>query len=192
MVVGENEKHNSKSNAKNRTTILFVIIQKNEDIMQSIRYKQKIEKQATYPKELRGTIYNRNEIIPWHFNWTTYVAETWMLNHVHNNDLHNTDDGVQAIGEELKHLQMSRWILHIGERSKQQYEKVMRWVEINPINITFPNKSNGKNNFYPPKSWRCNTITQPPQQWSTTVACRPYQAHSITDWGWINRGRNIL
>jgi len=31
-----------------------------------------------------------------------------MLNHVHNNDLHNTDDGVQAIGEELKHLQMSR------------------------------------------------------------------------------------
>jgi len=64
MVVGENEKHNSKSNAKNRTTILFVIIQKNEDIMQSIRYKQKIEKQATYPKELRGTIYTRSEIIP--------------------------------------------------------------------------------------------------------------------------------
>jgi len=31
-----------------------------------------------------------------------------MLNHVHNNHLHNTDDDGQAMGEELRHAQMSR------------------------------------------------------------------------------------
>jgi len=30
-----------------------------------------------------------------------------MLNHVHNNHLHNTDDDGQAMGEELRHAQMS-------------------------------------------------------------------------------------
>jgi len=48
-----------------------------------------------------------------------------MLNHVYNNDLHKTDDGGQAIGEELRCAQMSRWIMHTGERSKQQYTRVM-------------------------------------------------------------------
>ena len=31
-----------------------------------------------------------------------------MLNHVHNNHLCNTDGGGQAMGEELKYVQMNR------------------------------------------------------------------------------------
>jgi len=40
MVIGKGKKCNS-NNTKNKTLILFAIIQNNEDIMQSIRYKQK-------------------------------------------------------------------------------------------------------------------------------------------------------
>ena len=32
----------------------------------------------------------------------------------------NTDDGGQAMGEEIKHVQMIRWGKHIGEEIKQQ------------------------------------------------------------------------
>jgi len=35
------------------------------------------------------------------------------LNHIHNINSHNTDDGGKAMGEELRHVQMSRWIMHI-------------------------------------------------------------------------------
>jgi len=31
-----------------------------------------------------------------------------MLAHIHNDHSHNTDDGGQAMGEELRHVQMSR------------------------------------------------------------------------------------
>jgi len=53
-----------------------------------------------------------------------------MLNHIglHNNALHNTDDGGPAMGEELWHVEMSRCIMHIGEienLSKEQYTRVM-------------------------------------------------------------------
>ena len=37
-----------------------------------------------------------------------------------NRHQHNTDDGRQAMGEETRHVQMSRWGKHIGEESKQQ------------------------------------------------------------------------
>ena len=37
-----------------------------------------------------------------------------------NRHQHNTDDGGQAMGEEMRHAQMSRWGKHIGEESKQQ------------------------------------------------------------------------
>ena len=37
-----------------------------------------------------------------------------------NRHQHNTDDGRQAMGEEMRHVQMSRWGKHIGEESKQQ------------------------------------------------------------------------
>jgi len=54
-----------------------------------------------------------------------------MLNHIglHKNNLHNTDDGGQVMGEELKHEEMSRWIMQLGEteKSNQQNTKVMRW-----------------------------------------------------------------
>jgi len=42
-----------------------------------------------------------------------------MLNHIHNNHSHNTDDNEQAMGKELRHdVQMSRWIImHTVERS---------------------------------------------------------------------------
>jgi len=30
------------------------------------------------------------------------------LNHIHNINSHNTDDGGKAMGEELRHVQMSR------------------------------------------------------------------------------------
>ena len=33
---------------------------------------------------------------------------------------HNTDDGGQATGEGMRHVQMSRWGKYIGEESKQQ------------------------------------------------------------------------
>ena len=62
--------------------------------------------------QMKCAIANMNEIIPWHFNWTTYITETLMLNHIHNNHLHNTDDGGQAMAEELRHVQMKhahRW-----------------------------------------------------------------------------------
>ena len=37
-----------------------------------------------------------------------------------NRHQHNTDDGGQAMGEEMRHLQVSRWCKHTGEESKQQ------------------------------------------------------------------------
>ena len=37
-----------------------------------------------------------------------------------NRHQHNTDDGGQAVGEEMRHVQMSRWGKHTGEESKQQ------------------------------------------------------------------------
>ena len=54
-----------------------------------------------------------------------------MLNHIglHENNLHNTDDGGQAMGEELRHVEMSRCIMQRGEteKSNQQHTRVMRW-----------------------------------------------------------------
>ena len=35
---------------------------------------------------------------------------------------HNTDDGGQPMGEEMRHVQMSRWGKHKGEESEQQYD----------------------------------------------------------------------
>jgi len=35
-----------------------------------------------------------------------------MLNHIYNNHSHNTDDSEQAVGEKLRHMQMSRRIMH--------------------------------------------------------------------------------
>jgi len=40
-------------------------------------------------------------------------------NAIHINITHTDDDG-QAMGEEMRHVQMSRWGKHIGEESKQQ------------------------------------------------------------------------
>jgi len=37
-----------------------------------------------------------------------------------NRHQHNTDDAEQAMGEEMRHVQMSRRGKHIGEESKQQ------------------------------------------------------------------------
>jgi len=37
-----------------------------------------------------------------------------------NRHQHNTGDGEQAMGEEMRHVQMSRWGKHTGEESKQQ------------------------------------------------------------------------
>jgi len=54
-----------------------------------------------------------------------------MLNHIglHENNLHHTDYGGQAMGEELRHVEMSRWIMHRGEteKSNQQHTRVIRW-----------------------------------------------------------------
>jgi len=36
------------------------------------------------------------------------ITKTQMLNQIHNRHQHNTDDGGQAMGEELRHVQMSR------------------------------------------------------------------------------------
>ena len=37
-----------------------------------------------------------------------------------NRHQHNTDDGGEAMGEEMRYVQMSRWGKHTGEESKQQ------------------------------------------------------------------------
>ena len=70
------------------------------------------------------------EIIPSHFSSTAYITETQMLNHIglHENNLHNTDGG-QATGKELRHVEMSRCIMHRGEteKSNQQHARVVRW-----------------------------------------------------------------
>jgi len=39
-----------------------------------------------------------------------------MLCQIHNRHQRNTDDDEQAIGEELRYVQMSRWSMHIGEK----------------------------------------------------------------------------
>jgi len=43
-----------------------------------------------------------NKIILRHFNRTTYTTETYMLIHIHNIHLQNTDDGGQVIGEKVE------------------------------------------------------------------------------------------
>jgi len=46
-----------------------------------------------------------------------------MLNHIglHEHYLHNTDDGGQATGEELRHVEM-RCIIHRGETEKSNQQ----------------------------------------------------------------------
>ena len=48
-----------------------------------------------------------------------------MLNHIglHENNLHNTDDGGQAMGEELRHVEMSKCIMHRGETEKSNQQQ---------------------------------------------------------------------
>ena len=48
-----------------------------------------------------------------------------MLNHIglHKNNLHNTNDGGQAMGEELRHVEMSRWTMHRGETEKSNQQQ---------------------------------------------------------------------
>jgi len=36
------------------------------------------------------------------------ILQKQMSNHTHNNNYNNTDDGGQAMGEELRYVQMSR------------------------------------------------------------------------------------
>jgi len=47
----------------------------------------------------------------------TYMKNREKTKKKHNRRQHNTDDGGQAVGEEIKHVQM---IKHIGEEIKQQ------------------------------------------------------------------------
>jgi len=42
------------------------------------------------------------------FKLNNIILQKQMLNH-----LHNMDDGGQALGEECRHIQTSRWIMHI-------------------------------------------------------------------------------
>ena len=39
---------------------------------------------------------------------------------IRNRHQHNTDDGEEAMGEEMRHVHMSKCGKHIGEASKQQ------------------------------------------------------------------------
>jgi len=39
-----------------------------------------------------------------------------------NRHQHNTDDGGQAMGEEMRHVQMSRWGKHIGSNNGYEAE----------------------------------------------------------------------
>ena len=80
-----------------------------------------------------------------------------MLNHVHNNHLRNTDGGGQAMGEELKYVQMNRWGIQKGGRSGNRGYK----AESNATNMKLQNKGKWQKTMfiYPHKSWRSNTIT---------------------------------
>jgi len=61
-----------KNNKKYKTTTVGTQENGTHLIIQNIRCKQKLEKQAVYPNskssELRGTIANMNKIISRHFN----------------------------------------------------------------------------------------------------------------------------
>jgi len=48
------------------------------------------------------------------------IYQKYKKNKKRNRHQHNTDDGRQAMGEEMRHVQMSRWGKHICEESKQQ------------------------------------------------------------------------
>jgi len=49
-----------------------------------------------------------------------------MLNHIHDSYSQYTYDGGQAIGEKLRHVHVSRWIMHMGERTRQQFQYTTR------------------------------------------------------------------
>jgi len=42
------------------------------------------------------------------------------LNQIYNRHQRNTDNGGQAMGDELRYKQMSRWSMYKGEGSEQQ------------------------------------------------------------------------
>jgi len=56
----------------------------------------------------------------WHSVSFTKWKYTKQKKYRANRQQHNTDDGGQAMGAEMRHVQMSRWCSHIGEEGKQQ------------------------------------------------------------------------
>jgi len=69
-----------------------------------------------------------NEMIPLTFHINNTYYRNINVNSYASQSLtvHNTGDGGQTMGEELRHVQMSTSTMHEGERSKQQYTRVMR------------------------------------------------------------------
>ena len=139
-------------------------IQKMGNIIQNIIWMQKKiwkSKQYTLKSKIAtegGPWQKWTKIIPWPTQLKNTHTETKMSNHTHNNHSHNTDNDGQAKGEELRHVQMSRWIMHVRERSTQQYTRVMWQQAINNV----ANNNKIRSNVHPQKSWRCNTIAHWP------------------------------
>ena len=53
-------------------------------------------------------------------NGVTKKCSVYQNKKKRNGHQHNTDDGGKAMGEQMRHVQISRWGKHIGKESKQQ------------------------------------------------------------------------
>jgi len=98
---------------------------------------------------------------------------------MHNIHQRNTDDGGQAMSEELRHVQMSRWI-------KWTTIRVMRQRAVELVhNISLQKQvARVENNVYTYKSWRSNTIAHihGPNGVSSMDESMSHQTHGVTKW----------
>jgi len=75
-----------------------------------------------------------------------------MLNHIHNNQLCNTVDGVQAMGEELSYMQMNKCGIHTGEGDKQYYMLCGRKQSSSHATTEQTHLVDAHNTFYQPST----------------------------------------
>jgi len=83
----------------------------NDDLMRMGLMAECLEKQPVFLVQERpwdGALANHqfchSGILCFHYYWTKYFTQVQMLNHIHKNHSHNTDNnGGQAMGEEFRH-----------------------------------------------------------------------------------------
>ena len=115
--------------------------------------------------------------------------QTQKSNRIRNIYLHTTDDGRQAMREELRDKQLNKSVMYIGGRSKWQ----CRLWSIKPCsNHDIKEKTHAaetKSNFCEQRTWRSNTVTHG-LWWRTIVAYMYHRAHSTLGKSWRDKGGN--